>query len=236
MGNPGLFLDAPSIPVILERLMESEGGRTEDALMEDVADRVYLDKAIDILLKNGLIERDKGLLRLARGKRHAQSVLKIVDFYRQIGKMRRRNLVFRGILNSTQYRCLIHRGTFFEMMAEEGFQYPDVEGLLHAETKQGYVEQMKIVYRASRGAPHKLFPFIPLYYYPHFLVMTTENTGSFKAKLENAGILLIEEEYLLGNYPKDIALQAREYMLKEKDYIRERIKSEAFDIWWYYRF
>jgi hypothetical protein len=47
---------------------------------------------------------------------------------------------------------------------------------------------------------------------------------------------MIEEDYLLGHYPKELAKQSREYILKEKGHIQERMKDEAFDIWWYYRF
>ncbi|MBP1732118.1 MAG: hypothetical protein H6Q55_2547, partial [Deltaproteobacteria bacterium] len=50
------------------------------------------------------------------------------------------------------------------------------------------------------------------------------------------GIQLTEEDYLLGNYPKELAAQSRDYVLKEKQHIKEKIKSEAFDVWWYYRF
>ena len=47
---------------------------------------------------------------------------------------------------------------------------------------------------------------------------------------------MTEEEYLLGHYPKEMAEQAREYINREKEHIKEKIKNEAFDIWWYYRF
>jgi hypothetical protein len=45
-----------------------------------------------------------------------------------------------------------------------------------------------------------------------------------------------EEAYLLGNYPKELAARARDYVQKEKNHIKEKIKGEAFDVWWYYRF
>jgi hypothetical protein len=86
------------------------------------------------------------------------------------------------------------------------------------------------------GLKHKFFAFIPLYYYPHFIVMDANNAEPMRSRLEGAGIALAEEDYLLGNYPKELAAQARDYIMKEKNHIKDRIKSEAFDVWWYYRF
>ena len=62
------------------------------------------------------------------------------------------------------------------------------------------------------GVTHRSFPFIPLYYYPHFISMKTDDTEHLRARLKHAGITMTEEEYLLGHYPKEIADQAREYI------------------------
>ena len=91
------------------------------------------------------------------------------------------------------------------------------------------------MYRTREGLPHKSFPFIPVYYYPHFIAMKTDNAEHLRERLRHAGIVMKEEEYLLGHYPKQVAAQAREYVQREKEYIREKIKDEAFDVWWYYR-
>ncbi len=100
---------------------------------------------------------------------------------------------------------------------------------------QGYVERLKIMYRAREGLKHRCFSFIPLYYYPHFIMMKPDNTGRLRERLKETGVAMVEEEYLLGRYPKEIARQSRDYVFREKEYIRERIKNEAFDIWWFYR-
>lgn len=236
MSSFNTLLDAPSITVVLEKLVESDPGVREEDLRRASGDGMYVDKAIEALLSSGLIERHHDMLRLVPGEGGAGKAREIIDFYRKVKNVRQRRLLFRGILNSTQYRCLIHVGTFLAMMEDEGFRKEEVDETLSTDKAQGYVEDMKIMYRTGKGVRHKLFPFIPLYYYPHFIVMTTENAGGFRAKLENAGITLIEEDYLLGNYPKEVTLQSREYIMKEKAYIKERIKNEAFDIWWYYRF
>jgi len=230
------LLDTPSIPRRLEILLECEEGRDEQALLQALGDASYAAKAVNILLEHAIITREKSRLRISHGSEVTEKVQQIVGFYRDVQRATRKELTFRGILNATYYKCLIHMGTFMEMMEQEGFGREETTGTINEEVKQGYVQHLKIVYRSRSGIKHKFFPFIPLYYYPHFIVMEANNAEPFRAKFENTGIALIEEDYLLGNYPKELAAQARDYILKEKDHIKEKIKSEAFDVWWYYRF
>jgi len=142
----------------------------------------------------------------------------------------------RGILNATQYACLVHFATFTGIMESEGFTASDIDAMLEKDGREGYVERLKIMYRAREGLKHRSFPFIPLYYYPHFLMMKPDSTEHLRGRLKGAGIFMIEEEYLLGHYPKELASQSRDYISREKEHIKDKIKNEAFDIWWYYRF
>ena len=230
------LLDTPSIPRILEILLESEEGRDESALLQTFGDASYAAKAVDTLVEHAIITREKGRLRICHGSEVAQKVLRIVSFYGEIQRAARKELMFRGILNATYYKCLIHFGTFIEMMEHEGFDKGETIGTLGEEVKQGYVQHLKILYRSRSGLKHKFFPFIPLYYYPHFVVTDANNAQPLRARLENPAITLTEEDYLLGNYPKELAAQSRDYILKEKNHVKEKIKDEAYDVWWYYRF
>jgi hypothetical protein len=230
------LLDTPSIPRMLEILLEYEEGRDEQALLQALGDAPHAAKAVDILLEHAIITRERSRLRICRGSDVAEKVHQIVSFYREIQRATRKELTFRGILNATHYKCLIHLGTFIEMMEHEGFDREETTRTLDEEVKQGYVQHLKIIYRSRSGLKHKFFPFIPLYYYPHFIAMDANNAQSFRARLENTGIALIEEDYLLGNYPKELTAQARDYILKEKNHIKERMTNEAYDVWWYYRF
>ncbi len=236
MGTLDLFLDAPAIPGVLRLLKEKVGGDRLTSVIESLPDRAHVEKAIAALRTQGIIEEQDGLLKIAGGEEIARRVEGIIRFYAEVDGIARRRLLFRGILNSAQYACLIHLDTLFGLMEAEGNTAQVTEGLIEKDASLGYVERLKIMYRAREGLPHKSFPFIPFHYYPHFVAMKSDNTEHLRARLEHAGIVMIEEEYLLGRYPKQIAAQAREYVEREKEYIRNRIKDEAFDIWWYYRF
>jgi hypothetical protein len=236
MASFNVLLDAPAIPRVLHLLLNEGAGRMEDALVESLPDREYARRAVEALVCHGIIKREGGMLTIADGEETRRRVRGIMRFYDDIDRLARRKLLFRGILNATQYACLVHFATFSAIMESEGFTASDVGAMLEKDGSEGYVERLKIMYRSREGVRHRFFPFIPLYYYPHFLMMKPDNTEHLRGRLKSAGIFMVEEEYLLGHYPKDIASQSRDYIVKEKEHIRDKIKNEAFDIWWYYRF
>ncbi len=236
MGTLDLFLDTPAIPRVLLHLKEKAEGDGKASIMQSLPDKAYTEKAIETLRTQGIIEEQDGLLRIVKGEENARTVEEIIRFYARVDAAARRRLLFRGILNSAQYACLVHLTTLKGLMETEGIDAEETEGLIEKDANLGLVERLPIMYRTREGLPHKSFPFIPVYYYPHFIAMKTDNAEHLRERLRHAGIVMKEEEYLLGHYPKQVAAQAREYVQREKEYIREKIKDEAFDVWWYYRF
>lgn len=236
MGSVDVLLDAPAVPRVLRLLLDNRGTERHASVIDALPDRALAVAAIEALEAQGLVRSEDGFLKLVKTAETARRVDEIVLFYESVNRVERRKLLFRGILNTAQYPCLVHFGTFIGLMEAEGFARADVQGMADTDGSEGLVERIAITYRERRGQVKRTFPFIPLHYYPHFLSMKTDSPETTKERLARAGIIMTEEEYLLGHYPKEMADQAREYMDREKGHIRERIKNEAFDIWWYYRF
>ncbi len=236
MGSLDIVLDVPAIPRLLRRLLESGGEWAEAIVAENPKERAYTEEAVEALRREGLIEQRGDLLRIVESAGNCEVIDKIIHFYASADRAARRRLLFRGILNCTQYACMIYVDALIDLMATEGFDRMDTEELVQRDEKRGYLERQKIIYRTRGGLKHKVFPFIPVHYYPHFITMKSGDTSRLKERLRDAGIVIAEEDYLLGHYPEEIANQSREYIKREKGFIRERIKNEAFDVWWYYRF
>ncbi len=94
--------------------------------------------------------------------------------------MERKKLLFRGILNTAQYACLIHLDTFVGLMEAEGFARTDVEAMVDDGRQDGLRGADQDHLPLARRAPAKTFPFIPLYYYPHFVSMKSDNPEHLK--------------------------------------------------------
>lgn len=236
MSTLDVLLDAPAVPRVLRLLLDREGAEDETSVIGSLPDKTYAKRAIETLRAQGIIDEQDGVLRIVESEENSRRITGIMHFYSNVDTIARRNLLFRGILNTAQYACLVHIETLFAFMEDEGFTRSEVDQLIEKDSKEGIVERLKVMYRAREGVSHRCFPFIPLYYYPHFITMKSENTEHLRARLKTAGVFMIEEEYLLGHYPKEIANQARDYIIREKLHIRDKIKNESFDIWWYYRF
>ena len=230
------LLDLPAIPRVLQLLLHGQTGAREDSVIEHLRERAYTNKAIEMLVGQGIIRRENGLLTIVEGEENSRRVSGIMRFYHDVDRTVRRRLLFRGILNAANYAYLVHFKTLTTLMETDGFSPEDVDAVLDADGREGYVERLKVMCRAREGLEHRCFSFIPLHHHPHFIMMKPDNTGHLQERLRNMGVVMIEEEYLLGRYPKEIARQSREYVVREKEYIREKIKNEAFDVWWYYRF
>ena len=236
MTSFNFLLDLPAVPRVLRLLLHGRTGAGEDSVIEHLQERAYTQKAIEMLVSQGIIRRGNGLLTIVEGEENSRRVVGIMRFYDDVDRLVRRRLLFRGILNAAHYAYLVHFNTFTTLMETEGFGREDVDAVLDTDGREGYVERLKVMCRAREGLEHRCFSFIPLHHHPHFIMMKPDNTGHLQERLRNMGVVMIEEEYLLGRYPKEIARQSREYVVREKEYIREKIKNEAFDVWWYYRF
>jgi hypothetical protein len=236
MGSLDLLLDIPTIPRVLKLLIERGGECAEATVTENLPAGAYAGKAIETLHRQGIIEQEEGRLRIVKSAENDRTINGIIGFYSDTDRVTRRRLLFRGILNAAQYACMVHLDTLVELMEAEGFTRPETEGLIQMDGKRGYVERQKIIYRTREGLKQKTFSFIPLHYYPHFIAMKSDYVDRLKERFKGAGISLTEEEYVLGHYPTEIATQSREYLRTEKESLQEKIKNEAFDIWWYYRF
>jgi hypothetical protein len=230
------LLDPPAIPRVLKVLLHGQTGTREDSVVEHLQERAYTTKAIEMLVGQGIIRRENGLLTIVEGEENSRRVSGILRFYDDLDRTVRRRLLFRGILNAANYAYLVHFKTFTTLMETDGFSPEDLNAVLDADGREGYVERLKVMYRAGEGLEHRRFPFIPLHHYPRFIIMKPDDTGHLRERLRSMGVMMIEEEYLLGRYPKEIARQSRDYMVREKEHIREKIKNEGFDVWWYCRF
>jgi hypothetical protein len=229
-----ILMYTPAIPMILRSLMEAPEGRDESDLPGgSTEERPYVTKALEALLERGLIVKDAGKFRLTDQPENIKKIENLLRFYEDLQKTIRIELTFRGILNAIEDQCLVHLKTLMEMMAQEGFGDNEVDEILVREKSAGYVEQLKIVYPSKQGMKWKLFPIIPVYYYQDFVVKG-ENVFEFRAKFADRGDAAVEEDYLLGSYPKEMAHQAREYIESQKTHIKRKIKSGVYEMWSYY--
>ena len=226
----------PPSPASSKSSCIGQTGTGEDSVIEHLQERAYAQKAIEMLVRQGIIRRENGLLTIVEGEENSRRVSGIMRFYDDVDRTVRRKLLFRGILNAANYAYLVHLKTFTTLMETEGFSREDVDAVLDKDGREGYVERLKVMYRAGQGLEHRCFPFIPLHHYPHFIMMKPDDTGHLRERLRGTGIVDDRGGVPPRPLPEGDRTPVAGYVVREKEHIREKIKNEAFDVWWYYRF
>ena len=62
------LLDLPAIPRVLQLLLHGQTGAREDSVIEHLRERAYTNKAIEMLVGQGIIRRENGLLTIVEGE------------------------------------------------------------------------------------------------------------------------------------------------------------------------
>jgi hypothetical protein len=163
MQTFGLLLDMPVTPLVLRALLDGEG-KDEHDLISELSHSPGIPAAIRMLVEQGLIRRTGARLKLVRDGDTRRRIDQIVAFYEKVDSNVRRKLLFRGILNTTQYKCLVREKCFMEMMEHEGASRADVDQLIDENGKQGCVERMTVAYRIRQGMECRPLPSYRWYY------------------------------------------------------------------------
>ena len=161
MGILDLFLDAPAIPGVLRLLKENGGSERRSSVVQGLPDRTYTEQAIDTLRAQGIIEERDGLLSIVEGEVNARRIEGIIRFYASVDTAARRRLLFRGILNSAQYACLVNLATLKGLMETEGVRDEETEGLIEKEASLGFVERLPSSTGPGKASPTSRSPSYP---------------------------------------------------------------------------
>lgn len=238
MSTFEMLLSMPAVPAVMAALLDKPEGIDEASLTIPAGGPGRLEDTLSALARRGLIVRRSGLVFLTPGSGAIEKARKIVGAFYDLKSLMETSFMVRGVLGATEYyRCLVHRDTMFDMLAEEGVEKERLEKVLAAEERQGYVENLDIAYRVRGGVKEKFFPFIPHHHYHDFVFMHSRTVQKVGASSREPVVDIVEERYLLGSHPESIAQQARMYMKQHKHHILSRVRNEAFDIiWWYDRY
>lgn len=234
------LLEPPSVPKILEILSLRPDGVPE----EEIADFVGKDhgeRTIPLLIGYGVIERSEGVLRIVQGPENLERIHSITRFFRKIQTATEVGLMIRGILTANVYfQCLVHLGTLIDLVAEGGsFSRDDVVKAVSAEERLGYIERRLITYRARGSLKERFFAYVPLHHFDDFVSVTGRHVEQVEegACLPEDRITFVKEEYILGNYPAQLAEQGRNFTEERCGHLLSRVRNESFDlIWWYDRY
>ena len=138
--------------------------------------------------------------------------------------------MLRGLLCQPTRRYLLRLDTLLEVFEKEGFSKEEVNRRLDEESDNGYLKKVKLIFIVKESFPPPTY--IPLYYRSYLREVNPVEQKELKEYCAKSGISFREVEYLTGNYPAELAEPAVQYLDKEKGYIKDWLREEAFHKWY----
>ena len=226
MSTFDALLGMPAVPAVMAALIASPSGVEETSIVVAEGGPDALENALSALSRHGFIIRRSGRACLPPGSDALDKARRIVAVFGELRSFTEISLMVRGVLVAT-----------IAEMDEEGalaLTREMLEGVLAAEKRRGYIEELDIVYNVRGNLREKFFPYIPRHHYEDFVFM---HSRARQASPDGPGASVVNERYVLSRHPASLAEQARQYMREHSPHILERVRSGAFDIvWWFDRY
>jgi len=223
--------DLPTAVKVLKYLRDVSALSTHNDISRAVRDgQAHVRWALAELGARGLIDRHgEDYYRYRATPEADEACRKLFDLYDKVSTRPQKELLVRGLLSQPAPRYLWHINKLLEVLEREGFARDDAVPFLDQETKKGYIKRVRIIFVAR--IPFTAPPFIPYYYMSDFRNIDSNEYEQLKQKCRNSGLLMNEENYLVGAYPPELSQPATQYVEKEKRQVRDILWEEAFQQW-----
>jgi len=221
----------PTVVKVLKYLRDVPAPSTHIDISRAVREgQVQVHRALTELVTRGLIDRCGEDCYLYRVTPEADEFYrKLFALYDKVSTRPQKELLVRGLLSQPGPRYLWHRNKLLEVLEEEGFSQEEAVPFLEQETEKGYIKSIKMIFvvRLPFTAP----PFIPYYNMSDLRSIESDEHEQLGQQCRNSGLLMSEENYLIGKYPLELSRTAVQYVEKEKRQMRDALWEEAFQQW-----
>ena len=219
--------DMPAIVKILKYLRKSTAPRTYADIISVVDEgQVYVDGALKKLTAEGIIN-DKGQHYFYNATAKAEGFCnKLFSLYDTVTRRPQMELLVRGLLCQPISHNLMKLDTLLEVLGKEGFAAGEVNRFVEEESSKGYLKRVKLVFitRESFSPPQ----FIPPHRLPYLREVSSDEQEQLKEYCNKLDLSLNKVDYVMGSYPAELAEPAIQFLEKDKSYIREKLREDAF--------
>ena len=205
-----MMSDMPAIVKILKYLRKSTAPSTYGDIISVVDEgQVYVDRAIKKLTAEGIINNE--------GQHY---------FYNATAKAEEFCNKLFSLYDTVTRRPQMKLNTLLEVLEKEGFAAEEVIRFIEEESSKGYLKRVKLVFiaRESFSPPQ----FIPPHRLPYLREVSSDEQEQLKEYCNKLDLSLNEVDYVMGSYPAELAEPAIQFLEKDKSYIREKLREDAF--------
>lgn len=216
----------PAITKVLKYLRENPTKKTKEQISSIIGEKQeYVNRALDKLVAIKVVAEEEGFYWYTFTLYSEDFSTKMLEVYDRVGKRPVKELLIRGLICQIPSHYLFHAETLLEILEKEGLDRKELEEFLEREIEDGYLKKIRIIYL---GMGHLSLPlYIPSYYITHLRIVEWERYEGLKHK----GAESYEEDYLMGQYPPELAEPAKEYIERERKDVKDKLKKEIFSTW-----
>jgi len=225
-------MSTPAIIKIVRCLKNSPVEKTEEDIATIIGEPPeYVKKALEKLMAMDVVTTSaKGYVYHDNPDSNRLSN-QLEKVYEKVGQRPARQLLIRAYICQVPSEHLFHLNTLLEALEREGLDRAEVVRFLGQEIGDGYLKRIGVIYKALSQSP--LFPICVTPFHFERLrrlgaIVAKEYTG---LEPRHPGPDGEEEEYLVINYPRELASAAMEYAVKQKRDLREVLKRMAIMGW-----
>ncbi|MBI4332564.1 MAG: hypothetical protein HY673_14935 [Chloroflexi bacterium] len=225
----------PSSLKVLRYLRGYRLPRTRNDIIQGTGETPdYVTRALSRLAAEKIVTEENGGYLFAPGPESDIIFVKLADVCAIVSRGTQLELMVRGLLCATPQPCLVRISAVTGILASEGFSNEETMGFVQEEIRKGHVKKIKLLFYLRRQ--NTLPTYVPQEYVSPLSWVDMESyhqVGHYVGE-DDPGYPSAHEEYLLGDYPREMANPAKEYLDTEKAYIKEKLREEAMRNWFFW--
>ncbi len=225
----------PSVQKILQYLQAYPGVQTTAEIIQATGEKPeHVGKALTKLVQEKMVIGRQGKYRYA-GKRESDTLLcDLMDVCVLVNRCSQMELLARSLLCSTPQPSLIRVAAVLDILTTEGYSSEEAAGFIDEEIQRGYVKKIRLLFWGRRI--HSMPTYVPQDYISplSWVDVDSYHHVGHHSKEEGQDVPSVKEDYMIGNYSREMANQAREYLETEKPYIKEKLSEEAMRDWYFW--
>ncbi len=211
-----ILVSMPSIVKVLQFLIGHPTGATLEEITGATGESpAHVDKAVEKLVSLGIIDQRDGAYFYMPSQANDCFSEQLHKVYQTITHERSRDLFVRGLICQVPSQHPIHLETLLDIAEKEGLDRYGLRRFLQQEITRGYVKRIGIVFGKTNAIGTSIL--LPVYLTPyHWIGLRSQGdikTCEYDTLESDADERTPDEEdYILAQYPPEMATSAREYM------------------------
>lgn len=222
----------PTLVKVLRYFRDHSGGVTRQLLTITIqADQKYVDLVLERLTAANILA--------VQGGRY-ESLPSLLEFsdkmfrlYDRINRRTQRELLVRGLLCAVKERgYLMSQESLLKLLEEDGFEREETASFIAEEVNKGYIGKIRVSVGSRRAGVLPPLPCLPL------SDLRPADLGEYDDYRENRrdrGATVWEGDYLIANYPVELAAPAMLFLDAEGSDTKMRLREETLHAWSRYR-